>query len=131
MTLQQAAETFSVVGLDHPILPNQNEAFQTCLSFLEGIPKAKTQNRWHSSYWYKHLVENPKGRLDTPSSPDAYGGYIYEGTFILAALVSGFTMQQWGKHLKVSFNISKRGLVKRAREVAAQRTLNKCVELID
>ena len=131
MTLQQATETFSVVRLDHSILLNQNEAFQTCLSFLEGIPKTKTQNRWHSSYWYKHLVENPAGRLDIPSSPDAYSCYIYEGTFILAALVSGFTMQQWGDRLKVSFNISERGLRRRAREVATQRTLSKYVELTD
>jgi len=131
MTLEQAAETYAVAGLDHSALLNQNEAFQTCLSFLEGIPKAKTQNRWHSSYWYKHLVENPKGRLDTPSSPDAYGGYIYEGTFILTALVSGFTMQQWGNRLKVTFNISERGLRRRAGEVARQRTLSKYVELTD
>jgi len=76
MTLQQAAKTFSVAGLDHSILPNQNEAFQTCLSFLEGIPKTKTQNRWHSSYWYKNLIENPAGLLDIPSSLDAYSCYI-------------------------------------------------------
>ena len=128
MTLKEAAETYSVAGLDHSHLINQEEAFQTCLSFLEGIPKTKTQNRWHSSYGYKHIVESPAGRYGIPSSVDCYSCYIYEGTFILAALVSGFTMQQPGNHLKASFNILERGLRKRATEVATKRNLKNTLD---
>jgi len=124
MTLKQAAEIYSVAGLDPSDLINQEEAFQACLSFLEGIPKTKTQNRWHSSYGYKHIVEDPAGRYDIPSSLRCYCCYIYEGTFILAALLSGFTMQQRGNHLKATFNISERGLRKRTREVVTKRNLN-------
>jgi hypothetical protein len=121
MTLHEASQRYPVSGLHHEMIDTQEEAFQTCLSFLEGIERAKGQNNRHDSYGYKHIVENPAGRYDIPSSLNCYGGYVYEGTFILAALASGFTMQQNGGPLHATFNISERSLRKRAIEVAAFR----------
>ena len=127
MTLRQAAQTYKIAGFDHSMIDTQEEAFQRCLSFLNGVEKAKGQNRRHDSYGYKHIVENPAGRYDIPSSLNCYGGYVHEGTFILAALASGFTL--WGGPLHATFNISERGLRKRAIEVALIRanepTLNR------
>jgi hypothetical protein len=118
MTLKQAAQTYMVAGLDQSWLAGQEKAFQTCLTFLEGVEKTKGQNKWHSSYGFKHIVEEPAGRYGIPCTVDCYNGYIYEGTFILAALASAFTMRQDGNFLSVSFNISERSLKERAREFA-------------
>jgi hypothetical protein len=115
MTLLQAAHTYDVTGLDRSLLDNQEDAFQTCLSFLEGVEKSNGRHTQSNSYGLKHIVENPSGRFGIPSSQDCYNGYIYEGTFILAALASGFTMEQHG-HLRADFNISQRGLCPRAKE---------------
>jgi len=117
MTLNQAVKKFTVAGLDVSALEGQEKAFQNCLSFLDGIEKTRLQNRRRGSYGYKHIVENPSGNFGIRSSQDFYTGYIYEGTFILAALASGFTMQQSGRGLKATFNISERGLRRRAIEI--------------
>jgi hypothetical protein len=117
MTLEQAAQTYRVAGLDPAWLVGQEGAFQTCMEFLRGVGKAKRQY-WRSSYGLKHIVEFPAGRYDIPCEVDCYNGYIYEGTFILAALASGFTMRQHGMGLSVTFNISERSLIQRAREFA-------------
>ena len=116
MTLKQAAKKFTVAKFDASALEGQDKAFQTCLSFLDGIEKIQTQNQKHSSYGLKHIVENPSGHFGVPSSQDFYTGYVYEGTFVLAALASGFTVQQ-GVGLKATLNISERGLRRRALEV--------------
>jgi hypothetical protein len=117
MTLKQAAKQFTVAGLDASALEGQDEAFQTCLSFLDGIEKIRSQNRRHGSYGLKHIVENPSGRFGIPSSQNHYTGYVYEGTFILAALASGFAMEQRGRSLKATIDISERGLRRRALEI--------------
>jgi hypothetical protein len=106
MTLHEASQTFEAAGLDKSILERQEQAFQLCLSFLTGIKKTKCQNHRHTSYGYKHMVEQ--------------NGYVYEGTFILAALASGFTMRQRGQHLNVTFNISQRSLLERRRQFAKE-----------
>jgi hypothetical protein len=117
MTLSQAAKTFPIAGIDRAMLRGQDDAFNTCVTFLREIQTTKSQNECHSSYGLKHIVENPPGHFDIPSSIDCYNGYIYEGTFILAALASGFTMQQYGD-LNATLNIAERGLRRRAKEVA-------------
>ena len=118
MTLKTAARTFSVKGLDQSKLVGQKEAFKICLEFFDGVAKLKRQNTSDGSYGLKHIIENPTGRFAIPYSADSYNGYIYEGTCILAALASGFAMEQDGEHLKVSFNISRPSLRQRAKEFA-------------
>ena len=90
MNLKKAAQTFNVASLDTSILKNQDEAFETCIAFLKGVEKSRTQNKRHGSYSLKHVVENPSGRFGIPHSENCYAGYISEGTLILAALASGF-----------------------------------------
>src|SRR5271170_7547748 len=119
MTIQDAAKKFKVNGLKISALKNQGEAFQNCLSFLSGVEKIQRQNRNYTSYGLKHIVENPSGRFGTPSSHDFYTGYIYEGTFILAALTAGFTMHQYSQtSLFASFNVSEQGIRRRVMEIA-------------
>jgi hypothetical protein len=124
MTLAQATQTYSVAGLNQSALMGQEKAFQTCLKFLEGVAKTKRQNASHSSYGYKHIVEDPAGRYGTPCTVNCYNGYIYEGTFILAALASGFTVRQQDGYLGASVNICERSLAKRAKEFARLLDVN-------
>jgi hypothetical protein len=131
MTLDQAIEAYPEVGFNPGLVArlqsDDEEAFQTCLLFLEGVEKSKGQNRSHDSYGYKHIVENPTGHFDIPRSFDGGKCYIPEGAFILAALASGFTMQP----IRVSarFNISEGSLRRRANEwsarVMAQKQLSR------
>jgi hypothetical protein len=88
--------------------------------FLNGTSKTKGQNRRHSSYGLKHIVEYPGGHFGIDSSASSYNGYIYEGTLILAALASGFEATYAGNHLKATFNISERDLKRRAQQFATQ-----------
>ena len=116
MTLKQAAQKFTIAGLDKSALVNQDEAFERCLTFLDGIEKIRTLNRSGDSL--KHMVENPSGHFGVPSSQDFYTGYVYEGTFILAALASGFRAQPIVPgSLKSWFNISQRGIRRRVMEL--------------
>jgi hypothetical protein len=118
MTLAQATQTYSVAGLDQSALAGQEKAFQTCLKFLEGVEKTKRQNPSHSTYGYKHIVEDPAGRYGIPCETECYSGYVYEGTFILAALSSGFTIEQRIGDLSATFNISERSLKRRTKQWA-------------
>ena len=120
-TIQAAAAAFDLQGLDPAMIAKQQDAYELCLEFLEGIERIRTFNRSHTSYGLKHFVENPAGRMGVPSEQDCYSGYVYEGTFILAALASGFQMKQTGKGLTAIFNISERSLKRRTREVAETR----------
>ena len=56
---------------------DQKKAYQLCLQFLEGVEKTKGFNHKRASYGYKHYVEGRPHR-----------GYVYEGTFILAAIAA-------------------------------------------
>jgi hypothetical protein len=120
MTLAQAIQTYPVAGLRQSALEGQEEAFETCLSFLAGVKKTKAQNKRRDSYGLKHIVENPAGRFGIPDSPRCYSAYISQDTFILAALASGFTMKPWGRAPNATFNISERSLKNRAKEFAKQ-----------
>jgi hypothetical protein len=118
MTLTQATKKYKVAGLDTALLKNQDEAFQRCLTFLDGIEKIRTLNRRGDSL--KHIVENPS-HVCGSHSQDFYTGYVYEGTFILAALASGFTAQPIVPGgLKSWFNISQRGIRRRAKELTGR-----------
>lgn len=95
MNLQQAAKSFVVQGLDPENLKGQEEAFQRCVLFLAGMKKTKTQNNGHTSYGLKHTVER------------AYDCYVYEGTFLLAAMASGFVVKPYGQEsMSSTLNIS-------------------------
>lgn len=113
-----------VEGIVASLLEGQEEAFKTCLSFLQGVEKTKRPHKWRGSYNLKHIVENPAGRFGIPSSLECYTVYVYEGTFILAALASGFIGRRNGKALSVTFNVSERSLCKRAKDWAAKHTRN-------
>ncbi|MFZ3376317.1 MAG: hypothetical protein WA183_12255 [Chthoniobacterales bacterium] len=126
MTLGQAIQAYSVAGLDASAFMAEEEAFETCLSFLEGVEKTKAQNKRHDSYGYKHIIENPAGRFGIPRWPRCYSTYIPEGIFILAALASGFTMNQPGRLPTATFNISERSLRERAKDFAKQYAKPEC-----
>jgi hypothetical protein len=123
--VHDTAKQFDVRGLDSTELTNQQDAFEACLEFLEGIEPTQALNRRHTSYGLKHVVENPAGRMEVPSDPDAYKLYVYEGTLILAALASGFHMKQIGDGLSAIFNFSERSLKRRAKEIAEARVKEK------
>jgi hypothetical protein len=85
---------------------DQTKAYELCLEFLQGVEKLKRMNYEHTSYGYKHMVEGVPHRR-----------YVYEGTFILAALEAGFTSKQLHPDcLKTVFNIKESSLMRRIRE---------------
>jgi len=111
MDLRQAMARFQVAGIDTSALAGQEEAFRNCMRFLDGIEKTKRINTRHGSYGLKHMVENPTGRFGRRSDQSKYTGYVYEGTFVLAALASGFSTRRHAKSgLHYFFNISERSL---------------------
>ncbi len=121
MTLQEAAQTFRVAGLDPALLEGQDSAFERCVEFFKPIVKTK-KPQGPGSYRLKHFIENPSGRFGIPSSVPSYTQYIYEGTCILAACAAGFSMRQAGRHLGAIFNISERSLRNRMRGLCGFRT---------
>lgn len=123
--IQDAATAFNVQGLDCSMIENQQDAYEVCLEFLKGLVPIKSLNRRHTSYGLKHIVENPAGRMGVPSDSDCYSLYVYEGTFILAALSSGFQMKQFRGGLTAIFNISEKSLKQRALEISKIRTAGK------
>jgi len=84
---------------------DQKKAYQLSLQFLSGTEKTDGLNRNHTTYGYKHYVEGRPHR-----------GYVYEGTFILAAIAAGFQVVQLRKGCLASIlNISQRSLRRRVR----------------
>jgi len=118
MNLQEAISRYSVPEIDLEALKGQEESFSLSMELLDGVAKTKTQNRRHSSYGYKHMIENPSSKCPSPRPPEVYLNYTYEGTFILAAIASGFERRQHSDGLTSSFNISERSLMARLREFA-------------
>jgi hypothetical protein len=111
ITLADAAQKYPVSGLDRSQLKNQDLAFCACMRFLRDVKPKKSQNR-RRSHGLKQIVENPCGHYGIPCSSQFFTCYIYEGTFILAALASGFNMKKCRRrgYLDVTFNISERSL---------------------
>lgn len=111
MTLAQARARYKVQGIDETKLADQEGAFQNCIQFLSGIQATKAINPNAGSYNLKHVVENPTRSFGRPSDPSKYTGYVYEGTFILAALASGFKLRYRGpRSMGCTFNLSTRSL---------------------
>ena len=67
------------------------------------------------------MVENPMAKCNPPKPPEVYLGYVYEGTFILAALSLGFERKVVGRGLTSTFNISEKSLHNQLREFATER----------
>jgi hypothetical protein len=85
---------------------DQKDAYQLSRQFLSGAAKTKGLNHNHTTYGYKHCVEGHPHR-----------GYVYEGTFILAAIAVGFQVIQPRKGCLASIlNISERSLKRACRE---------------
>jgi hypothetical protein len=121
LTLAEAAQRYKVERLEPKHLEGQEKAFEHCMEFLEGLEHTKHINPRRDSYGLKHVVENPAVRFNLPEQPGAYACYIYEGTFILASLASGFLMRQAPKRLSSVFNIPERSLKRRAKEISDLR----------
>lgn len=72
--------------------------FILCRKWLEKCQSRKTVNNRHTSYGYKHFVE------------EYYGYYIYNGVFILAALSLGISYRTYPGHPNVTFGLSESSL---------------------
>lgn len=106
------------------ISPDQESAFQECLRFLAGVEKRKGKNRSRGSYGLKHKVERP--------CDGVYNGYVYEGTFIVAALVSGFT--RWQPRVgSISswFNMTEGSLNRRCDDYKTEKALPKVLSITE
>lgn len=113
MTFSAARQRFQIPFMDEAALnkPDQEEAFDDCVRLLSNVPKTKSQNRGHSTYGLKHIVESPTGRYGIPTDPRVHDTYVYEGTFILAALASGFTLKFiYPRSIGGTLNLSNPGL---------------------
>jgi hypothetical protein len=117
--LVRMARNSGVKGFDESALLGQVDAYQYCCKFLSTLEKRQTINRKYSSYGYKHMVEDPSGRFGGPNRNNCYTTYVYEGTFILAAIAHGFEWKQDGSDLKVAFNISERSLKETIRRLTS------------
>ena len=111
---------------------DQEAAFDNCIEFLKRVKRTKKASKTtlnHSGY-FKHLVESPFrnlsgqfawglkrdhrcGRLPDIKKLDIYTGYVYKGTFNMAAKSMGFihNIDPYYPHsLNVEWNVSMRGL---------------------
>lgn len=86
-------------------LSEDTNSFEKVCQWLndQGISKIKTMNRNHTSYGYKHMVE------------ENLGGYISNGIFIAAAIHCGFDYKITPGSLNVEFNISEKSISKLKR----------------
>lgn len=97
-----------------------------CLAFLEGMEKAPGPNRRHSAYIYKLMVESPgrhcqSGREEkNPDLPSVTTRFVYSGTFSVAALESGFTMNPKDHITQAWFNVKESSLQLRLSEFARE-----------
>ena len=79
------------------LLASEEECTLAC-EWLTARQKVKMINRSHSSYGYKHMVENAVGR------------YISNGAFIAAAIHCGFPYRTFHDSPNVLFGISEKSL---------------------
>lgn len=123
--LVERARRSGVKGIDEAALSGQAEAHSCCCQFLSLLEQRQTINTRHDSYGYKHMVETPGSFCDTQGNSDSYTTYVYEGTFILAAIACGFRWKQAGSRLHVTFNFSERSLKAGIRQLAARGARNR------
>ena len=129
MTLQEAIKQFPFPQLDQRLLnrSDQERAFQLCRAFLRDIPKTKHVNKCFTNVGLKHIVENPSRHTNGAILSECDSDwYVYEGTFLLAALSLGFKAEQgpfraqwFPQNPPNLINISGIGLRKRCKEIAA------------
>ena len=128
--LQQIIETYNgYKEIDFDFIRkrgDQEAAFDNCVEFLKRVKRTKhvyTGGGHNYSGHLKHLVESPFNKLAFKYREklsdiercglDIYTGYVYKGTFYLAARSMGFRCKGdnfYPKSLNVSFNIAKRGM---------------------
>ena len=111
---------------------DQEAAFDNCIEFLKRVKRTKKASKTtdNGSGHFKHLVESPfrrlsyqfalrlerdhqRGRLPDMGKLNIYTGYVYKGTFNMAAKSMGFIHNidpQYPHSLSVNWNISMRGL---------------------
>ena len=102
------ATSSGIKGINPEKLTGQVSAYNYCCDFASGLEKAKTINAKHTSYGLKHLVEKCSG-------PN--GGYVYEGTLILAMIKYEFKWKQNSDYMKVLFNIAEKSIEPNCREM--------------
>jgi len=84
------------LNIDWEFVKTNNSGFRASMEFLSKCEKQKTINKNHGSYGYKHRVE------------ELYGVYVYEGSFILAALESGFDLELFNENGSIYANIKEK-----------------------
>ena len=89
--------SWQLTRLRSALLANKEQCTAAC-AWLNDKEKTKTINRRHSSYGYKHMVE------------ESAGHYISNGAFIVAAIHCGFHYQIVLDSPNVMFGISERSL---------------------
>jgi hypothetical protein len=122
MTLREAAREFShrIPGFDPGALNGQDEAYERCQDFLREIEKTRSAFNRTDSYKLKHFVEDPTGNSGIGGGEARHCCYVYEGTFILAALACGFVIRHPAESrvMNVRFNLSQISLAARAKRWA-------------
>ncbi len=81
------------------------DEFELAMIYLEMQGRRKTINHNFSSYGLKHRAEGLSRREGKHTH---LGNYVSNGMFIVAALASGFQVQQIGRTYNACFNISSR-----------------------
>lgn len=87
-------------------LLSRTEAICKIIEWLSRINKIKTINTKHTSYRYKHIVENDIG-------------YITNGEFIAAAIIAGFKPAFTTHGPNASFNMSAKDWLREERRIRA------------
>mgnify|MGYP000197253288 FL=1 len=111
----------------------QEKAFDNCIEFLKRVKRTKNPSvRTYGSCsgYFKHLIESPFnslsgsfrwklerdhrcGRMPNIEEMKIYTGYVYKGTFNMAARSMGFICDKdkyYPHSLNIRWNIAKRGL---------------------
>jgi hypothetical protein len=118
--LIEMARKCGVKGIDEAHLVGQTQAYGYCCDFVSSLEKRKTINTQHGSYSLKHMVENPSGYFDVPKDGRFSTVYVYEGTFILAAISHGFDWKQMESRMNVVFNVSEKSLKETIRRLTSR-----------
>lgn len=107
VTITQALQRFPTPGFDPDMAEGQEAAFQVCLDFLEGVERMGRTSLYTNSDTVVKVIQS------------SIGSFVYEGTYILAAAVMGFTrFQPRGEQFRAYFNMSGPSLQKRLAHYA-------------
>lgn len=107
ITITEALLRYPTAGFNPDYLEGQEAAFQTCLDFLEDVERMGRTSLYTNSDTVVKVIQA------------SIGGFVYEGTYILAAAVMGFTRHQpRGEQFRAYFNMSGPSLQKRLAHYA-------------